>query len=127
LAGGTLLPELFLRGGERSDLGVEGGLQLIDLFGLLLGLSRPLLGPALLGLRLLEPCADFPVLSPDGPHLRLPVGRHGAHLLQIPPRLLQRLIPIDEGCANPLDGGGTRRGLPLVLQELVAQGLRPVR
>jgi hypothetical protein len=44
-----------------------------------------------------------------------------------PPRLLQHLIPIDEGCANPLDGGGTRRGLPLVLQELVAQGLRPVR
>jgi hypothetical protein len=41
--------------------------------------------------------------------------------------LLQRLIPIDEGCANLLDGGGTRRGLPLVLQELVAQGLRPVR
>jgi hypothetical protein len=44
-----------------------------------------------------------------------------------PPRLLQRLIPIDERCANPLDGGGARRGLPLLLQELVAQGLRPVR
>jgi hypothetical protein len=26
LAGGTLLPELFLRRGKRSDLGVEGGL-----------------------------------------------------------------------------------------------------
>jgi hypothetical protein len=26
LAGGTLLPELVLRRGERSDLGVEGGL-----------------------------------------------------------------------------------------------------
>jgi hypothetical protein len=34
--------------------------------------------------------------------------------------LLERLIPVDEGCANPLDVGGTRRGLPLVLQELVA-------
>jgi hypothetical protein len=40
---------------------------------------------------------------------------------------LQRLIPVDEGCANPLDGGGMRRGLPLLLQELVVQGLRPVR
>jgi hypothetical protein len=38
----------------------------------------------LLGLRLPEPRADLPVLGPDGPHLRLPVGRHGAYLLQIP-------------------------------------------
>jgi hypothetical protein len=83
-------------------------------------------GPALLGLRLPEPRAELPVLGPDGPHLCLPVGRHGAHLLQVPPRLRERLIPIDEGCANPLDGEGTRRGLPLVLQELVAQGLSPV-
>jgi hypothetical protein len=35
----------------------------------------------LLGLRLPEPRADLPVLGPDGPHLRLPVGRHGAYLL----------------------------------------------
>jgi hypothetical protein len=28
---------------------------------------------------------------------------------------LQRLIPVDEGCADPLDGGGARRGLPLQL------------
>jgi hypothetical protein len=40
---------------------------------------------------------------------------------------LQRLIPVNEGPANPLDGGGARLGLPLWLQELVAQGLRPVR
>jgi hypothetical protein len=39
---------------------------------------------------------------------------------------LHRLVPVDEGRANPLDGGGARRGLPLQLQELVAQGLRPV-
>jgi hypothetical protein len=38
----------------------------------------------LLGLRLPEPRPDFPVLGPDGPHLRLPVGRHSAYLLQIP-------------------------------------------
>jgi hypothetical protein len=84
LAGGTLLPELLLRCSNRGDLGGEGGLQLVGLLGLLLGFPRPLLGPALLGLRLLEPRADFPVLGPDGPHLRLPVGRHSAHLLQIP-------------------------------------------
>jgi hypothetical protein len=40
---------------------------------------------------------------------------------------LLRLVPVDEGRANALDGGGVRRGLPLQLQELVAQGLRPVR
>jgi hypothetical protein len=84
LAGGTLLPELFLRRGERGDLGGEGGLQLIGLLGLLLGFPRPLLGPTLLGLRLPEPRAELPVLDPDGSHLRLPVRRHGAHLLQAP-------------------------------------------
>jgi hypothetical protein len=41
--------------------------------------------------------------------------------------LLQRLIPLDEGRANPLEGGGARRGLPFALLELVAQGLRPVQ
>jgi hypothetical protein len=41
--------------------------------------------------------------------------------------LLQRLIPLDEGRANPLEGGGARRGLPFALLELVAQGLCPVR
>jgi hypothetical protein len=41
--------------------------------------------------------------------------------------LLQRLIPLDEGCANPLEGGGARRGLPFTLLKLVAQGLRPIR
>jgi hypothetical protein len=35
----------------------------------------------LLGLRLPEPRADLPVLDPDGRHLCLPVGRHGAYLL----------------------------------------------
>jgi hypothetical protein len=117
------LPELILHRGEHRDLGVEGGLQLVDLLGLLLGCPRPLLGPALLGLRLLEPGTELLVVGPDGPHLRLPVRRHDAHLLHIPMCLLQRLIPIDEGCANPVKGGGTRHGLTLVLQELVAQGL----
>jgi hypothetical protein len=51
LAGGTLLQEPVLRGGERSNLGVEGGPQLVDLLGPLLGRARPLLSLALLGLR----------------------------------------------------------------------------
>jgi hypothetical protein len=38
----------------------------------------------LLGLRLPESRVDLPVLSPDGRHLRLPIRRHGVHLLQIP-------------------------------------------
>jgi hypothetical protein len=66
-------------------------------------------------------------LGPDGDHLRLPVRRHGACPLQVPSRLLQRLVPVNEGRTNPLNGEGARRGLPLQLQELVAQGLRPVR
>jgi hypothetical protein len=106
------LPELVLRRGKRSDLGVEGGLQLVGLLGLLLSCARPLLCLALLGLRLLEPCAELPIVSPDGAHLCLPVGHHRAHLLQIPPHLLQRLIPIDEGCANPLEGGGRAAACP---------------
>jgi hypothetical protein len=120
LAGGTLLQELVLRDGERSNLGVEGGLQLVGLLGPLLGRVRPFLSLTLLGLRLQEPRADLLVVGPDGGHLRLPVGCQCAHPLQIRPRLLQRLIPIDEGRANPLEGGGARRGLPLALLELVA-------
>jgi hypothetical protein len=53
------------------------------------------------------------VLSPDGDHLRLLVSHHGARPLQVPSRLLQRLVPVDEGRANPLNAGGARRGLPL--------------
>jgi hypothetical protein len=90
-----LLLKLVLRRGERSDLGVEGGLQLVGLLGLLLSRARPLLSLALLGLRLPEPRADLLVVGPDGAHLRLPVGCQRAHPLHIPPRLLQRLIPIE--------------------------------
>jgi hypothetical protein len=84
LAGSTLPPELLLHCDDRGNLGGEGGLQFFGFLGLLLGLPCPLLGPALLGLRLQEPHADLPVLSPDGHHLRLPVSRHGARPLQIP-------------------------------------------
>jgi hypothetical protein len=45
---------------------------------------------------------DLPVLGPDGDHLYLPVRRHGARPLQVPSRLLQRLIPVDEGRAVTL-------------------------
>jgi hypothetical protein len=77
LAGGTLLSELLLRCGDRGDLGGEGDLQFFGLFGPLLGLPLPLLGPALLRLRLQERRAGLPVLCPDGDHLCLPVRCHG--------------------------------------------------
>jgi hypothetical protein len=120
LAGGALLQEPALCDGERCNLGVKGGLQLVGLLGPLLGRARPPLSLALLGLRLQEPRADIPVLGPDGGHLRLPVGAQRAHPLQIRPRLPQRLIPVNEGRANPLEGGGARRSLPLALLKLVA-------
>jgi hypothetical protein len=81
LAGGTLLLKLVLRRGERSNLGVEGGLQLVGLLGLLLSRTRPLLSLALLGLHLSEPRADLLVVDPDGGHLRLPVGCQRVHPL----------------------------------------------
>jgi hypothetical protein len=127
LAGDTLLPKLLLRCDDRGGLGGEGGLQLLGLLGPPLGLPRPLLGLASPGSRLLELRAVPPVLSPDGDHLRLPVSRHGTRPLQVLPRLLQRFVPVDEGRANSLDGGGAPRGPPLQLQEVVAQSLCPVR
>jgi hypothetical protein len=70
---------------------------------------------------------ELQVVVTDGGHLHLPVGRLGTRPLQVSPRLPQRLIPIDEGRANPLEGGGAHRVLPFALLELVAQGLSPVR
>jgi hypothetical protein len=54
LAGGALLQELLLGDGERRDLGVEGGLQVVGLLSPLLERACPLLGLALLRLRPLE-------------------------------------------------------------------------
>jgi hypothetical protein len=87
LAGGTLLQEMVLRGGERRNLGVEGGLQIVGLLGLLLERARPLLSLALLSLRPPEQRMELHVVVADGDHLRLPVGRQGAHPLQVRPRL----------------------------------------
>jgi hypothetical protein len=89
--------------------------------------ARPLLSLALLSLRPPEQRMELQVVAADGGHLRLPVGRQGAHPLQVSPRLPQRLIPIVEGRANTLEGGGARRVLPFALLELVAQGHSPVR
>jgi hypothetical protein len=127
LAGSTLLQELVLGGGERRDLGVEGGPQVVGLFGLLLERARPLLGLALLSLRLLERRVEPPVVAADAGHLRLPFGRQGARLLQVRPRLPQRLIPVDESCAYPLEAGGAHWVLPCALVKLIAQGHGPVR
>jgi hypothetical protein len=132
LAGDMLLQELVLRDGERRNLGVEdglqiAGLQIVGLLGLLLERARPLLSLALLSLRPPEQRMEFQVVVADGDHLRLPVGRQGAHPLQVRPRLPQRLIPVDEGRANPLEDGGARLVLPFALLELIAQGHGPVR
>jgi hypothetical protein len=127
LTGGALLQELDLSGGERRDLGVKGGPQVIGLLGLLLERVCPLLGLALLSLRLLERRVEPPVVATDAGHLRLPVGRQGARVLQARPRPLQRLIPIDEGRADPVEAGGARRVLPCALVKLIAQGHGPVR
>jgi hypothetical protein len=108
VTGGALLQELALSSGERRDLGVEGGPQVVGLLGLLLERARPLLGLPLLGLRLLERRVEPPVVAADAGHLRLPVGCQGARVLQVRPRPLQRLIPIDEGRADPLEAEGVR-------------------
>jgi hypothetical protein len=126
LADGTLLQEPILRDGERRNLGVEGGLQFVGLLGLLLERAHPLLSLALLSLRPPEQRMELQVVVADGDHLRLPVGRQGAHPLQVRPRLPQRLIPVDEGRANPLEGGGARRVLPFALLERITQGHSPV-
>jgi hypothetical protein len=89
--------------------------------------ARPLLSLALLRLRPLERRAEPPVIVADAGHLRLPVGRQRAHLLQVRARLPQRLIPVDEGCADPLEARGTRRVLPRALVKLIAQGHGPIR
>jgi hypothetical protein len=127
LAGSALPQELVLSDGERRDLGVEGGLQVVSLLGPLLERARLLLSLALLRLRPLERRAELPVLVAGTGHLRLPVGRQRAHLLQVRARLPQRLIPVDEGCADPLEARGSRRVLPCALMELIAQGHGPVR
>jgi hypothetical protein len=126
LAGGALLQELVLRDGERRNLGVEGGLQIVGLLGLLLERARPLLRLALLSLRPPEQRVELQVVVADAGHLRLPVGRQGAHPLQVRPRLPQRLITVDEGRANLLEGGRARRVLPCGLMKLIAQGHDPV-
>jgi hypothetical protein len=127
LAGGTLLQELVLRDSERRSLGIEGGLQIVGLLGLLLERARPLLSLALLSPRLPEQRMELQVVAADGDHLRLPVGRQGARPLQVRLRLSQRLVPVDEGRANPFEGGGAHRVLPFTLLELIAQGHGPVR
>jgi hypothetical protein len=49
------------------------------------------------------------------------------HLLQVRARPPQRLITVDEGCADPLEARATRRVFPRALGEFIAQGHGPVR
>jgi hypothetical protein len=69
LASGTLLQNLAFGGGERRDLGVKGGLQVVGLLGLLLEHARPLLSLAPLSMRLLERRAEPLVVFADDGHL----------------------------------------------------------
>jgi hypothetical protein len=54
----------------------------------------------------------LPVFGVDGSHLRLPVDGQRPRLLQVRARMPQRLIKIDEGCADPLEARAARRVLP---------------
>jgi hypothetical protein len=75
LTGGVLPQELVLSGSERRGLGVKGSPQVVGLLGLRLERACPLLGLALLSLRLLERRVEPPIVATDAGHLRLPVGR----------------------------------------------------
>jgi hypothetical protein len=127
LAGGVLLLKPLLGDGEHRNLGVEGSLQIVGLLGPLLQPARPLLGLALLRLRPLERRVEHPILAADVGHLRLPVGGQRPRLLQVRACLPQRLITIDEGCADPLEARAARWVLPRALGELVAPRHGPVR
>jgi hypothetical protein len=127
LAGGALLQEPLLSGDKGRGLGVKGGLQVVGLLGALLQPARPLLSLTLLRLRPLERRAELPGLATNVGHLRLPVGGQRPRLLQIRAHMPQRLITIDEGCADPLEARATRRVLPRALGELVRPGQGPVR
>jgi hypothetical protein len=72
-----------LRDGERRDLGVKGGLQVVGLLGPLLEHVRLLFSLVLLRLRPFERRAEPLVLVADAGHLCLPVGRQCAHPLQV--------------------------------------------
>jgi hypothetical protein len=124
LACDSLLPELLLRRDDRGGLVGQAGPQLLGLLGPLLSLA--LLGPEP-GPHPLEGCAVPLELGASRDHLCLPLGRHGVRPRQILPRPPQRLVPVHERCAHRLDGGGSLRMPALQLQELVLQGLRPIR
>jgi hypothetical protein len=56
---------LVLRDGERRGLGIEGGLQIVGLLGLLLERAHPLLSLALLSLRPPEQRVELQVVITD--------------------------------------------------------------
>jgi hypothetical protein len=106
LAGGSLLPKLSLRRGERSTLVRQGCLQ---------------------PLNLLERRAALLELSARGDDLRLPCRREGARPLQVLASPAQRVIPLQQRRPHPLDRRGAFRGLGALLWGQVQQGLSSVR
>jgi hypothetical protein len=97
LAGSTLPQELVLSGGERRDLDVEGGLQIVGLLGPLLERARPLLSLALPSLRPLERRAELPVV------VRVRVFSRSARACRSASSLSMRAVQTRsrvEGCAG---------------------------
>jgi hypothetical protein len=83
LAGSALLQELLLSDGERRDLGVEGRPSSRRPPWPAAPARVPAPRPGAAAPTPLERRAEPPVLAADAGHLRLPVGRHRAHLLQV--------------------------------------------
>jgi hypothetical protein len=106
LAGGSLLPKLFLPRCERGSLVRQGCLQ---------------------PLGLLEGRAALLELDADGGDFRLPCRRKGARPLQVLASPAQRVVPLQQRRPHPLDRRGAFRGLGALLRRQVQQGLSPVR
>jgi hypothetical protein len=94
--------------------------QPLRLLGLLLGL-------ALLGPRPLEGHAVLLELGTGGNNLGLPRRRDGVRPRQVLASPAQCVVSLHQRRLHPLDRGGASRGLGVLLQRQVQQGLSPVR
>jgi hypothetical protein len=99
-----LLLELLLRRGDRDGLVRQSCLQ---------------------PLRLLEHRAALLDLSASGCDLRLPCRRKGARPLQVLASLAQRVVPLHQHRPHLHDRRGAFRGLGVLLQCRVQEGLGP--
>jgi hypothetical protein len=114
-----LLLEPLLRRGEGGSLVRQGGPQLLDLLGLLLGLALP-------STHSLEDRAVLLELGTSSGHLHLPLRHHGPRSRQILTRFPQCLIPLQECHPHLRDSRGVFCSPSFMLQELVMHGLDPI-